>query len=147
MRNTSSTNWAFDTNILVYLLDRKSPNHSLAVEAFKSAESQEKEIIIAQQNLVELIQVLTTWYGLSLRRAVAQAEKAADRNVTLITPLPHTFSTYLDLCKKSNKPKNHFDLYLAATLLNNDVPTLITNDPSGFKTVKELTVLSLAEFR
>lgn len=147
MRRSLNASWAFDTNVLVYLLDRRSTHFKSAQNAFETAEKQEKDIVITHQNLVELIQVLTTWYKLALKTAVSKVEKITNLNITLVNPLPHTLSTYLDLCKKDSKPKNHFDLYLAATLLDNDVTTLITNDPSGFKTVKGITTLPLSKFK
>lgn len=139
----SSKNWAFDTNIFIYLLDRKSPFHRQAKAAFSLAEKKGITAVVCQQTILELIQVLTDYYHLSLKTAVKKAEEILAGPVRLVTPLPQTIKLYLKLCQKTIKSKSHFDLYLASTLIDNKIDTLITNDKSGFKGINRLKVRDL----
>ena len=145
MRNILNIKWAVDTNILVYLFDKGSPFHSQTKEFFTFVEKYGVEIIIAQQSLVELVQVLTKWYKLPLKRAVEQILSLIDREFTLIQPLPQTYSDYLGLCTLGFRPKNHFDLYLAATLMDNQVYTIVTNNPKDFSAIEKLKACDLKE--
>jgi len=129
----SAEKWAFDTNILVYLLDKDSPFHQSAVSAFSSAEQNQQRIYIAHQSFLELIQTLTNFYHLSLKKAISQAKKITQSQICLVHPLPQTLSTYFKLCKGEANPRLHFDLYLAATLKDNHVNTIVTSDSAGFR--------------
>jgi predicted nucleic acid-binding protein len=137
----SNKNWAFDTNIFIYLLDKNSPFHRQAKAAFTLAEKKDMTIVVCQQTILELIQVLTDYYHLSLKTAAIKAKEILAGPVRLVAPLPQTIKPYLELCQKADgKAKRHFDLYLAATLIDNKIETLITNDKSGFKGIKKLKV-------
>ena len=142
----SKTNWAFDTNVLVYFLNQDSPHHPLARSAFATAEQQNHQITVAHQNIIELIQSLTSFYHLPLPQAVKQAQSLLSHNLKIMDPLPQTLHLYLDLCHSTTKSRNHFDLYLAATLLSHQVNTLITHDQSGFKNIPDLTIIPLKNF-
>ena len=140
------TKLAFDTNIWIYLLDRKSSFHNLARKAFAKVEKEGWEIIIAQQNLLELIEVLIAWYGYLPKAAIREAQMIIGHNVRIVQPLPQTLNTYFTLAALSLKKNNNFDLYLAATLLDNGIKNLVTNDKSGFKGLKGIEVKPLKEF-
>ena len=141
----SNENWAFDTNVLVYFMDKNSPFHKQAFSAFSLTQKSSKQVVIAQQNLIELVQVLTTFYKISLRKSVSQIKRLLHTNIRLVYPLPQTISSYLSLCQKETNPHHHFDLYLAATLLDNNINTIITADSSGFRRSR-LKVIPLADF-
>jgi len=143
MKNILGKKWALDTNLLVYLLDKRSLYHSATVEIIKQAEKEKVGLAVAQQNLVELIQVLTDFYNLSLKSAVRQVELIMKRKIEVVSVYNHTWLNYLALCRKLKGNKRHFDLYLAATLVDNGIKTIITNDRKGFTGVKGLKVISL----
>jgi len=143
MKNTSSIRWAVDTNILVYLFDKNSPFHHKAKKLFLFVEEKNIEIVIAQQSLVELVQVLTKWYRLPLKGAVEQVLTVLTFEFTIIQPLPQTYSNYLGLCSLGFNPKNHFDFYLAATLIDNHTNSLITNNPKDFSKLEKLKTYDL----
>lgn len=144
MTHTSSKKLALDTNILVYLLNNESSFHDQARLAILKTEKQKIQLVVCQQNLVELIRVLTDYYQYKLAQAVGQINKLLETNIQVVTPLISTINTYLELCQKAKgKAKRHFDLYLAATLIDNKIETLITNDKSGFKGINKLKVACL----
>ena len=146
MKDISKIKLAVDTNIWIYLLDKKSPFHNQARKAFAKAEKEGWGIVVAQQNLMELIEVLLGWYGFSPKEAVKKARLIANRNITVIQPLPQTLQTYFNLAKDCLKKNNNFDLYLAATLLDNGIINLVTNDKKDFRGIKNLCVFLLEEF-
>lgn len=140
----SSKKWALDTNILVYLLNKKSSFYDGARLAVLETEKQNIQLVVCQQNLVELVKVLTDYYQYKLIQAARQVKKLLETNIQVVAPLSSTINTYLELCRKADgKAKRHFDLYLAATLIDNKIETLITNDKAGFKRIKKLKVKSL----
>lgn len=136
----------FDTNIWVYLLDKKSPFHNQAKKVFAKAEREGWKITIAQQNLMELIEVLLNWYGFSSQEAIKKTQLIVSCNITIIQPLPQTLHTYFNLAKYSLRKNNNFDLYLAATLSDNGITNIVTNDKKDFVGVKNLRVFLLEEF-
>ena len=141
---TSNKKWALDTNILVYLLNKKSYFYDQAKLAVLETEKQNIQLVVCQQNLVELVKVLTDYYQYKLIQAIRLVNKLLETNIQVVAPLASTINTYLELCRKAGgKAKRHFDLYLAATLIDNKIETLITNDESGFKGITKLKVKSI----
>jgi len=136
---------ALDTNIWIYFLDRKSPFHEKTKQVFAKAEKN-WEIVVAQQNILELIEVLLISYRLPVKKAVNEAQLLFNQQVGIIQPLPQTIKTYFTLARTCLKKNNNFDLFLAATLLDNSIANLITNDRTGFKGIKDLQVWLLQEF-
>ena len=143
MKITLNKKLAIDTNILVYLLDKNSDCHEKAVELFSRFEKENTKLVVTQQCLVELVQALTDYYHKPLKAAAKIAKQVANSTIQVINPLPQTVDTYLSLCKVNTKAKSHFDLFLAATLIDNKIDQILTNDRSGFKNIKQLKVVSL----
>ena len=143
MQDILSKKLAIDTNILIYLLDKKSSFHGKTVELFLKFEREKTKLVMAQQSLVELVQTLTVDYKKPLDIASATAKKIVESTIQIVSPMPQTVETYLRLCRSNKKAKNHFDLFLAATLIDNKVDRLLTNDKKGFRNIKQLKVVSL----
>lgn len=141
----SNTKWAFDTNVLICFLNKKSFFHLQAVSAFKQALTKNKKIVFTQQNIIELIQYLTQQQNFSLSKAITKATQITKLDVSIAHPQPQTLEVYFSLCNKaqSKLKKNHFDYYLAATLLSNNIHTLITNNPKDFQNIPGLKIISL----
>lgn len=143
MPNISETKFALDTNILVYLLDKNSTFHSRCLKKIKKIKDDGNQLVITQQNLVELIQTLTDWYKIKLPQAIKQAERITATDLLIISPLPYTWKSYLELCRNGKKSKDHFDLFLAVTLIDNGIPKILTNDKLGFAGISGLEVVLL----
>jgi predicted nucleic acid-binding protein len=134
-----------DTNILAYLTDNKSPFFPKAFAFFEWAEENGVKLTLTQQNIIEFIRTLVRDYGSTLSKAVERARALlSEREFVLINPLPTTLDLYCELVGRGNK--GTFDLYMAATAIDNGVDCIVTNDPKGFKNIEGLEVLSLAEF-
>lgn len=142
MTATLKKSFLVDTNILVYLSDNKSPFYSQVFEVFEWFEKNEVKVAIAHQNIIELINTLVKDYGLNLTRAVKGVQTLlTKREFVIIYPLHTTIGTYFSLVDSGNK--GTFDLYLAATAIDNGIDCIVTNDPKAFKGIKNLEVLDL----
>ena len=108
MTHTSSKKLALDTNILVYLLNNESSFHDQARLAILKTEKQKIQLVVCQQNLVELIRVLTDYYQYKLAQAVGQINKLLETNIQVVTPLISTINTYLELCQKPREKQKTF---------------------------------------
>ena len=71
-------------------MDKNSPFHKQAFSAFSLTQKSSKQVVIAQQNLIELVQVLTTFYKISLRKSVSQI-KYSDEEVAWLYGLEIPF--------------------------------------------------------
>jgi len=131
MKTISKGKYLIDTNILVYGLDKNSPYHSAAVNILQTGIQPEYKFVIAQQNLIELISVLTKVYKVPKTKAVKDAYMYA-YNFELINPLSSTFSIFAKLIKKKNVKAHPFDVYLVATMKTNEVHRIITADKQHF---------------
>lgn len=133
-----------DTNILVYALDEDSPFYSRVFELLDWAEKEQGSVYVTHQNILELVNVLVKDYKLKRSLALTKAKSlVAKEPFRTICPLPTTIEVFYKIAK--GKEAEHFDLYLAATALDNGVDCVVTNDPKGFKGIEGLEVFSLKE--
>jgi predicted nucleic acid-binding protein len=139
-----TTPWLIDTNILIYSYDETQELHSSSYAFLEHAFSGHISASIAQQNLLEFLAVVTNpkrvEYPLSPDEAL---EKIAVyvANFPLVSPSARTFLTFVDLFSRYPSIRERiFDLYLAATALDNGISQISTWNVKHFKTVSELTV-------
>lgn len=133
-----------DTNILVYALDEDSPFYPAVFKFFDWAEREHILIYVAHQNILELTNVLVTDYKLKRSLALAKTKSLVAREpFKTLSPQSTTIEVFYEIVE-GNEAK-HFDLYLAATAIDNGVDCIVTNDPKGFKGVEGLEVLSLKD--
>lgn len=130
-----------DTNILIYAYDRSSPYHVKAAEIVKLALTGEFEAVVAQQNLIEFANVLTSNYKIPAS-SVSQDIENILKDFQLITPLPKTIHLFLKLIQDLNVKTYLFDIYLVATMIDNDIESLITLNDQDFAEIKGLTVIN-----
>lgn len=144
MIDISKKSLLVDTNIIVYYFDRNSPFHLLSYEFFKWGLENEVSLVVAQQNCIEFVRTLSVDYKVSTPNAISEINSFIKKGVfKVITPLPTTFDLYCSLIKQGNR--GFFDLYFAATAIDNGIDTIVTNDPKGFKGIKKLEVYSLEQ--
>lgn len=130
-----------DTNILIYAYDRSSPYHTKAAEIIKLALAGEFEAVVAQQNLIEFANVLTSNYKIPASSVSRDIEDIL-KDFQLITPLPKTIHLFLRLIQDLNVKTYLFDIYLVATMISNDIESLITLNDKDFAEIKGLTVIN-----
>jgi predicted nucleic acid-binding protein len=141
MKLTSGTRYLVDTNILVYSVNRESSHYPSARKLLEDGFERGALFVVAHQNLIEFIAVLTRGYSIKLKEALSDAGSFTSR-FEVIAPLPTTFERYTQLAQKVKETLYPFDLYLAATMLDNDVERIITANAKDFQGVglKEILV-------
>jgi predicted nucleic acid-binding protein len=131
MTLTSKEKYLIDTNILLYALDRKSPLHPKAKALLELGLHEGTRLVVAHQNILECIGVLTRGYkvprGIALREVIAFTSAFEQ-----IAPFPGTIDTFLSLMRRA-KAVYVFDMYLAATMLDNNVERIITANTKDFQ--------------
>lgn len=131
MSLTSGTRYLVDTNILLYSVNRASPFYTQAKETLETGLREGVSFVVAHQNLVEFIAVLERAYKIEQKQAAEDAQAFAS-HFEVIFPLPTTFDIFLKLIGK-NKTTYPFDLYLIATMLDNQVTRVITENTRDFQ--------------
>jgi len=129
MRITYNAKYLVDTNILLYTLDKKSPFHKESVKIMNN--KRRAELVVAQQNLLELVAVLRRGFKVPLKQAIADAQIFAN-NLKLIFPRPQTWLTFTGLAEKVRPTIYPFDIFLAATMLDNGIDKIITANKKDF---------------
>ncbi|MBI3103437.1 PIN domain-containing protein [Candidatus Daviesbacteria bacterium] len=131
-----------DTNILVYAINKKSPKNR---QARKFLEDNQEELILAHQNIIEAIKVLTQpkySHPMDSEAAIEVVLKITE-GCQIIAPKPGTEFIALELIKRSKLSGNRiFDAYLTATALSNGVDTIATDNVGDFKKFKEISVFN-----
>ena len=132
MKITSGTKYLVDTNILVYGYDAKSPYHKKARNLLENLVLQNIDIYVSVQNIVELCNVLVKAYGVS-SPSVASYVQEIMLDFKIIVPKIDTISLFLNLFQKTTKGKLYmFDVFLAATMLDNAITRIITFNEKDF---------------
>jgi len=129
-----------DTNILVYAYNQASPFHKKAREIVLDAALGKFEAVVAQQNLIEFCNVLTDQFHIPAP-SVKKDLLDITADLSVIHPLPQTILIFADLLTNSKKGQI-FDLYLAATMLDNDIDNIITLNNKDFEGVKGIAVFN-----
>lgn len=132
--------WAIDTNILVYALDRESPYFDQTKSLFAQFKEQKTSLYTAQQNVLEAENVLINTYKVEVKEAVEKVKKILEAfEFSILSSLPTTLVRCHTLVSKM-KSRNIFDLYLAATLMDNKIDQLVTADTGDFKGIPKFKV-------
>ncbi len=131
-----------DSNILVYAINTLSSKHQKA-KAF--LQSEQNNLVVAHQNILESLRVLTHPKFLN-PMSVTKALKALNNiagNLRIIHANNSTYYLVLELIKKYHlKSDIVFDAYLVATALSNGVDTIVTDNIKDFKKFKEIKVFN-----
>ena len=148
MKIDSKNNYhLIDSNILVYATDAESALHEEAKLLFSRCLEGQIKGVLAQQNLLELINVLVKYYKKESSFATKTARVYSDKfALRIISPLPTTFALFDKLSSQSKK-LDTYDLYLAATALDNGVDSIITNNSKDFKGIEGLEVYGLGDIK
>ena len=136
----SREKYLIDTNILLYALDRKSPLHSKSRALLEEGLREEKRLLVAHQNILECIGVLTRGYKVPYDIALREVFSFTSA-FEQIAPFPGTIDTFLALVRRI-KTVYVFDIYLAATMLDNNIERIITANPKDFQGVGLKEVLT-----
>lgn len=140
MKITSDTKYLIDTNILIYGYDKKSPYHREARRLLESLVMQNIGTYLALQNIVEFCNVLMRDYKLSSSSAIGYAQEIL-LDFKIIMPKATTIKEFLNLLRRITKDRLYvFDLFLAATMLDNGITHIITLNEKDFVGIQGISV-------
>jgi predicted nucleic acid-binding protein len=136
-----------DTNILVHASAAQSPRHAKSKELRDQAVTGEFEACIAAQVLTEFYAVVTDprRFQPPLTPSQAQRELRAylSSSLKLILPKETTLTRMLNLlASRSVRSGKIFDLFLVATMLDNGVRRIYTENIDDFKTIDEIEAVN-----
>lgn len=150
---TTSNPVLFDTNVLLYAQDKSSEFFAHAQRAHQLVIDGELEACVSLQNLMEFLSVVTNpkrvRRPLSHTVAIREAKKYLEESVfSVIYPSSstiHHLQTLLGDWKKSD-PRHIYDLQLVATMMSNEIATIVTVNVKDFCQLPNIEVLDLQEF-
>lgn len=142
MKLIPNESYLLDTNVLVYSVDRESPFYGAARSIIEDGIQQGVELVVAHQNLLEFVAVLTRGHGISVRQVLKDAESFSAQ-LRVIAPLPTSLATYVELARVAKKHLYSFDIYLAATMRDNGVERIVTGNPKDFQGLGLAEVVAL----
>ena len=132
MNLISGVKYLVDTNILVYSLNSNAPQYTRAKELLEAGFRDGVGFVVAHQNLMEFLAVLTRAYKIEVGQAMGDVEKFISC-FEVIFPLSTTLGCFSELMTGSGKGVYPFDVYLAATMLDNGVERIITANAKDFQ--------------
>ncbi len=142
--------FALDTNLLVYAHNTGSTFHAKASAFIKKIVAERDEnglhvIGVSAQVYAEFINVITRQTiekPLPLAEAVAVIEKYVKAGIPIIHAQPTQLDTFLELAKSVTTRKKTFDIFMAATLKDDDIDGLYTVNTSDFQGFTFLKVVN-----
>ncbi len=143
MQNTPSGKWGIDTNILVYAQDRKSPFYEKSRLLFAQAISGSLEMVVPQQVILEAHSVFIKAYKRSPKEVGALVGAIVSNfRMSVVCPLPTTLRRFGDLLSLLPSSNDVYDMYLAATLLDNGITQFLTANERDFTGIEGLYVVN-----
>jgi predicted nucleic acid-binding protein len=138
-----------DPNVLISSYDETEEQHERSHELMQKAMNEEVEAVLAHQNLLEYLAVATdpkrVEYPLPLEDALASIDIYIS-SLHIISPKATTFALLQRLLRAKPVTKGRiFDLYLAATVLDNGITQICTWNPADFEGVPQLEVATPAQ--
>jgi predicted nucleic acid-binding protein len=136
-----------DTNVLIYATLRADPRHHQATAVLALRERPGIELFVSVQNLAEMYPNLT---GPKNRPpdspALARDKIRSIARLRGLTILPLTLETVhhaLDLCVAGGVTRqNYFDCQLAALMLREGIPVILTENDADFSGIPGITPLN-----
>lgn len=143
MQNTPSGKWGIDTNILVYAQDRRSPFYEKSRLLFAQVISGSLEMVVSQQVILEAHSVLIKVYKRPPKEVVALIGTIVSNfSISVVCPLSTTLHRFGGLLCSAPPFNDVFDIYLAATLLDNGITKLLTANERDFTGIEGLYVVN-----
>lgn len=130
-----------DTNIIVYSNDKTEENKYLIVQDFMKKALTNYDIFVSAQNLAEFARIITEKVSNPIN--YKKANKLVNNYSLAFKTINYSEKTILKALWIKNEFKLHFrDALLVATMEENNVETIITENEKDFKKVKWLKVIN-----
>lgn len=142
--------FAIDTNLLIYAHNTGSAFHKKASAFVKTIIAERDEngqpvVGVPIQVFAEFLNVITRATiekPLPVSKAVLVLEKYLNAGVPIIHPQLTQLTTFFELAKSATTRKKIFDIYLAATLKDNQIKGLYTINVEDFKDFEFLKIIN-----
>ena len=136
-----------DTNVLVHAAGAQSVRHAKAKEVRDQAVAGEFEACMAAQVLAEFYAVVTDprrfQPALTPRQAQRELRAYVSSSLKLILPKENTMTRMLNLLdSRSVRSGKIFDLFLVATMLDNGVRRIYTENIDDFKEIAGIEAIN-----
>ncbi len=131
-----------DTNVLIYAFNLSSPKHKTA----KSILEGRKDLVLAHQNLLEFLRVVThSVYRKKVKlEMVNEFIELLEDNLRIIYPTELTWEIFKNLKIKYEVGGNLiFDTYLVATMLSWGIKKIVTDNQKDLGKFEEIEVVGL----
>ncbi len=139
MTSTLNGRWAFDTHLLIYVVDNKSTFHKQTKTLFLAVARKQILAVIAQQNIIEAERVMSLVYHKNPQEIIQTLEQIIDEfNFQIVTPFAKTYQRFHLLLNSMGKVKDYFDTYLVATLIDNGIDQILTANTKDFAEIKQM---------
>jgi len=148
----TSNSVLFDTNILVYCFDGESPFNTQAVIWRGKSVNGEIKGVLSSQNISEFTKVLLDpkQSRVPIASKVVSMEIAKYRNLqssfSIIYPNSKTLDIFEELVTNfppKGSPQRIFDVFLVATMLGNNISTILTANTKDFAPFPQIKVIDL----
>ena len=143
-----------DTNVLVSSIDTTRANHKRAINLIEKIREEEFQGFISTQIIGEFYVSLTRSFGgikapLSPDEARKEIEEMLSSRIFIVLPVTEAAlrKKALNLCaEKGIKGVKFWDVVIVATMLENEISVLYTENTEDFKKFKDLVIVrSLSE--
>lgn len=135
-----------DSNVLISSYDETEEQHERSYALVEKAMNREVEAALAHQNLLEYLAVVTdpkrVEHPLSLEEALPNIDSYISA-LNVVLPKAKTFALLKELLKSKPVTKGKvFDLYLAATALDNGITEICTWNQAEFEGLPEIKAVT-----
>jgi hypothetical protein len=140
--------WAFDTDLIIHALDRDSEHYGTMTKLMSKSYTEEIGFAVTFQNILEAQNILLEYYDIPAHETLNHITNFINGfRFVFIYPMFTTYKLYAHLIDRYKKDQNidHYDLFLTATLVDNDIHQLLTLKPENYTDILEVFVASPLE--
>ncbi len=139
--NVEKTAFLVDSNVFVYAHDADSGPKQENAAIFISKKMGEKKFFVSAQTLGEIYAVITEKIQKPLSHI--QARKIITELSELASTISYSPITVVSACRICEEYKTHFwDALLAATMIENNIRIIYTENTKDFEKIKEITAIN-----
>jgi predicted nucleic acid-binding protein len=136
-----------DTNVLIYATLKSDLRHEKAQQVLSLRQQPGVEMFVSVQNLAEMFPNLTGPKNQPPDTpSLARAKILSISRLRGLSVLPITFEIIqkaLQLCEEGGITRqNYFDCQLAALMLHESIPVILTENVKDFSSIKGITAIS-----
>ncbi len=133
-----------DTNVLIYATLASDPRHHVARQVLEQRHRADVELFVSVQNLAEMYPNLTGPKNQPPDSPTLAREKILSlsrlRGLTVLPLTMQGVEQALDLCVDGNVTRqSYFDHQLAALMLREGIPTILTENVKDFLSIQGIT--------